>query len=125
MATGDRKAEGIAINQGLFYLGNVINALADGNRHVPYRDHTLTKLLREALGGNSRTLFLACLSPAVSNFEETLNTLRYADRVKQIKNQARSNRSAADEKMHLLRCQVRAPRGDRQAPVVATLLRHP
>jgi hypothetical protein len=75
--------EGIHINVGLLSLGNVINALADDERrakgvkvHVPYRDSKLTRLLQEGLGGNSRTLFLACVSPADTSLDETLNTLR-------------------------------------------------
>jgi hypothetical protein len=69
---------------GLLSLGNVINALADDERrakgvkvHVPYRDSKLTRLLQEGLGGNSRTLFLACVSPADTSLDETLNTLRW------------------------------------------------
>lgn len=76
MATGDRKKEGININLGLFHLGRVIEALtpaegkSDRNRlqHVPYRNHNLTRLLQDSLGGNSHTIFLACVSPADSNF---------------------------------------------------------
>jgi hypothetical protein len=82
-AEGKRKEEGIAINEGLLALGRVINALADeealrkGSRnHVPYRNSKLTRLLQDALGGNSRTLFIACVSPADDNCEETLGTLR-------------------------------------------------
>eukprot|EP00941_MAST-03F_sp_MAST-3F-sp1_P006447 g6447.t1 len=105
-ATGSRMAEGIAINQGLSCLGAVINALAVNRAHVPYRDHKLTLLLKDALGGNSRTLFLACLSPAQSNFSETLSSLRYANKVKSIKNKAVVNRSAAEEKMHRMRLHI-------------------
>lgn len=97
-ATGARRKEGISINKGLLALGNVINALGDDSRakpaaHVPYRDSKLTRMLQEALGGNSRTLFIACVSPAASNFEETLNTLRYANRARNIQNSATVNRS--------------------------------
>ena len=83
-AEGARMKEGIHINVGLLSLGNVINALADDERrakgvkvHVPYRDSKLTRLLQEGLGGNSRTLFLACVSPADTSLDETLNTLRW------------------------------------------------
>ena len=73
--------EGIAINLSLLVLGNVISALGDERRrgvHVPYRDSVLTRLLQDSLGGNSRTLMIACVSPAEINLDETLNTLRCA-----------------------------------------------
>ncbi|MGH0152631.1 UNVERIFIED_CONTAM: hypothetical protein FKN15_053028 [Acipenser sinensis] len=88
-AEGDRLKEGISINKGLLSLGNVISALGDENKkgsHVPYRDSKLTRLLQDSLGGNSHTLMIACVSPADSNMEETINTLRYADRARKIKN---------------------------------------
>lgn len=87
-AVGDRAKEGISINQGLLALGNVISALADDAKYVPYRDSKLTRLLQDSLGGNSQTLMLACVSPSDSNYQETVNTLRYADRAKNIKNRA-------------------------------------
>ncbi|XP_057677097.1 kinesin family member 4 [Corythoichthys intestinalis] len=88
-AEGDRLKEGISINRGLLSLGNVISALGDEskkNAFVPYRDSKLTRLLQDSLGGNSHTLMIACVSPADSNLEETINTLRYADRARKIKN---------------------------------------
>ncbi|KAI9914010.1 hypothetical protein PsorP6_006521 [Peronosclerospora sorghi] len=75
LAEGDRIKEGIQINTGLFALGNVINALSDDMRrhgHVPCRSSKLTRLLQDALGGYSRTLFVACVSPADSDASETL-----------------------------------------------------
>lgn len=93
-AKGTQLKEGVAINSGLFALGNVINALGDekqtGN-FVPYRSTKLTRLLQDALGGNSRTFFLACISPAQDSLNETLNTLRYANRAKNIENKAVRN----------------------------------
>lgn len=82
-AEGQRLKEGIQINSGLFNLGQVINSLADEqklksgvkNVHVPYRNSKLTHLLKDALGGNSQTLFLACVSPAEANEGETYSTL--------------------------------------------------
>jgi kinesin family protein 4/21/27 len=88
-AEGERKKESISINQGLLALGNVICALGDESRkasHVPYRDSKLTRLLQDSLGGNSRTLMIACGSPSDLNYSETLNTLQYANRAKNIKN---------------------------------------
>ncbi|XP_006817088.1 kinesin-related protein 1-like, partial [Saccoglossus kowalevskii] len=101
-ATGDRLKEGSMINQSLTTLGNVIKALADtgsGKKsgHVPYRDSVLTKLLKNALGGNSKTIMIAAISPADINYEETLSTLRYADRAKSIKTKAIVNESPADK----------------------------
>ncbi|KAA3672853.1 uncharacterized protein DEA37_0007820, partial [Paragonimus westermani] len=87
-ATGDRLKEGANINRSLSALGNVISALADGKKVVPYRDSVLTKLLQNALGGNSKTIMIAAISPADINYHETLSTLRYADRAKRIKNTA-------------------------------------
>jgi hypothetical protein len=84
--------EGAAINKSLSALGNVINALAEGKRsHVPYRDSKLTRLLQESLGGNSLTVMIATVSPSVFNMEETLSTLQYANRAKNIKNESRVN----------------------------------
>uniref|UniRef100_A0A8C1UXW6 Kinesin-like protein n=1 Tax=Cyprinus carpio TaxID=7962 RepID=A0A8C1UXW6_CYPCA len=88
-AEGVRLKEGISINRGLLSLGNVISALGDESKKgtfVPYRDSKLTRLLQDSLGGNSHTLMIACVSPADSNIEETINTLRYADRARKIKN---------------------------------------
>jgi len=88
-ATGKRAKEGIDINSGLLALGNVISALGDASKralHVPYRDSKLTRVLQDSLGGNSRTLMIACVSPADRDFVETLNTLRYANRTRNIKN---------------------------------------
>ncbi|PAA86959.1 hypothetical protein BOX15_Mlig023364g1 [Macrostomum lignano] len=90
-AVGDRLREGSNINKSLTTLGLVISALADNSKtkkFVPYRDSVLTWLLKDNLGGNSRTLMVATLSPAGDNYEETLSTLRYADRAKRIVNHA-------------------------------------
>ncbi|XP_058255298.1 kinesin-like protein KIF28 [Hemibagrus wyckioides] len=89
----DRLKEGTAINLSLTTLGNVISALAEvalGKRvvYIPYRDSVLTKLLQSALGGNSRTVMIATLSPADICYEESLSTLRYAERAKRIQNKA-------------------------------------
>eukprot|EP00058_Branchiostoma_floridae_P005007 XP_002590495.1 hypothetical protein BRAFLDRAFT_86166 [Branchiostoma floridae] len=93
-AKGDRLKEGANINKSLTTLGKVIHALAESSQSgskkrkksdfIPYRDSVLTWLLRENLGGNSKTAMIAALSPADINYEETLSTLRYADRAKQI-----------------------------------------
>ncbi|KAJ3722777.1 kinesin domain-containing protein [Lentinula guzmanii] len=94
-AAGERIKEGISINSGLLALGNVISALGDPSRakshtatHVPYRDSKLTRLLQDSLGGNAHTLMIACVSPAEWNAAETVNTLKYANRARNIKNRA-------------------------------------
>ncbi|XP_078741275.1 chromosome-associated kinesin KIF4-like, partial [Lampetra fluviatilis] len=110
-AEGDRLREGININRGLLALGNVISALGEEGaarraHHVPYRDSRLTRLLQDSLGGNSLTLMVACVSPADSNLEETLNTLRYADRARKIKNKPIVNRDPNTAELQMLRQQV-------------------
>ncbi|XP_032679944.1 osmotic avoidance abnormal protein 3-like [Odontomachus brunneus] len=96
-ATGDRLKEAASINLSLSALGNVISALAAGNgRHVPYRDSKLTRLLRDSLGGNARTLMIACVSPSDVDAEETLSTLRYAARARCIKNKPVVNEDPKD-----------------------------
>ncbi|KAL5108371.1 Kinesin-like protein KIF21B [Taenia crassiceps] len=85
-AEGERAKEGIKINYGLLALGNVINALSENQKHVPYRDSKLTRLLCDSLGGNSRTVLIACISPAEIDMSESINTLQYATRAKKIRN---------------------------------------
>ena len=108
-ATGARLKEGCNINKSLLVLGNVINTLADkalGKKKdvlPPYRDSALTRILQNALGGNSKTVMICALSPASINYEETLSTLRYADRAKKIQNKAVVNESEHDKVVRLLR----------------------
>lgn len=107
-AEGERLQEGIKINAGLLALGNVISALGDpcksrAPKHVPYRDSKLTRLLQDSLGGNSMTVMIACVSPAETNTEETLNTCRYADRARKIKNKAVVNRDPITAEVTALR----------------------
>jgi len=108
-AEGQRMKEGIQINKGLLALGNVINALADEEAlkkrekvHVGYRESKLTRLLQDALGGNSQTLFLACVSPAEVNISETLSTLRYANRARNIQNKPVKNTDPLTEELRKL-----------------------
>ena len=108
-ATGARLKEGCNINKSLLVLGNVINTLADkalGKKKdvlPPYRDSALTRILQNALGGNSKTVMICALSPASINYEETLSTLRYADRAKKIQNKAVVNESEHDKVVRLLK----------------------
>ncbi|KAK7311684.1 hypothetical protein RJT34_09974 [Clitoria ternatea] len=107
-ADGTRLKEGIHINKGLLALGNVISALGDEKRrkeggHVPYRDSKLTRLLQDSLGGNSKTVMIACVSPADTNAEETLNTLKYANRARNIQNKAIINRDPVAAQVQTMR----------------------
>ena len=109
MITGDRLKEGCNINKSLLVLGNVITILADkaqGKKKdilPPYRDSVLTRILQNALGGNSKTVMICALSPSSRNHGETLSTLRYADRAKKIQNKAIVNESEHDKTVRLLR----------------------
>lgn len=108
-ATGSTLKEGININRSLLALGNVISALTDETKkasHIPYRDSKLTRILQDSLGGNSRTSMIACCSPAESNYDETLNTLIYASRAREIKNKPVINRDPASQLIAELKVQV-------------------
>ncbi|KAG8577305.1 hypothetical protein GDO81_010135 [Engystomops pustulosus] len=99
-ATGDRAKEGISINCGLLALGNVISALGDQSKkvtHVPYRDSKLTRLLQDSLGGNS---------PSDRDFMETLNTLKYANRARNIKNKVMVNQDRTSQQINALRNEI-------------------
>ncbi|KAF3985634.1 hypothetical protein FT663_04964 [Candidozyma haemuli var. vulneris] len=95
---GARLNEGANINKSLLALGNCINALCDPRRknHVPYRDSKLTRLLKFSLGGNCKTVMIVCVSPSSQHYDETLNTLKYANRAKEIKTKLIRNRQNLD-----------------------------
>jgi kinesin family protein 18/19 len=95
---GERLLEGANINKSLLALGNCINALCDPRRHnhVPYRDSKLTRLLKFSLGGNCKTVMIVCVSPSSRHYDETLNTLKYADRAKRIKTKVIRNEHNLD-----------------------------
>eukprot|EP00041_Stephanoeca_diplocostata_P030025 m.898985 g.898985 ORF g.898985 m.898985 type:complete len:797 (+) comp23676_c0_seq11:175-2565(+) len=97
-AEGQRLQEGIKINLSLSCLGNVINGLVEGKGrgHIPYRNSQLTRLLQDSLGGNSKTVMIANIGPADYNADETINTLRYANRAKNIKNKPKINEDPKD-----------------------------
>ncbi|KAF9114712.1 kinesin-like protein Klp5 [Mortierella sp. AM989] len=90
---GSRMIEGANINKSLLALGNCINALCENKpkSHIPYRDSKLTRLLKFSLGGNCKTVMIACVSPSNQHYEETHNTLRYANRAKNIKTKVTKN----------------------------------
>ncbi|XP_033221972.1 kinesin-like protein KIF18A [Belonocnema kinseyi] len=88
---GARFKEGANINKSLLALGNCINNLADGIKHIPYRESKLTRLLKDSLGGNCQTVMIANISPSSMTYEDTCNTLRYANRAKKIKTNIKKN----------------------------------
>ena len=93
-AEGQEEAN--AINLSLSALGNVISALSDGSKFIPYRNHVLTKLMKDSLGGTAKTLMFVNCSPSVYNEAETKNSLEYATRVKKIKNTVNKNIQCKD-----------------------------
>lgn len=98
--------EGIKINLSLTALGNVISALSEGGRHIPYRDSKLTRLLQDSLGGSAKTMMVAAISPADYNYEETLSTLRYANRAKNIKNKPKINEDPKDTMIREFKAEI-------------------
>ncbi|CAK88258.1 unnamed protein product (macronuclear) [Paramecium tetraurelia] len=108
MAIGKQMEEGININQSLLVLGNVIKTLSDQKKsaHVPYRESKLTRILQDSLGGNSNTYMIACISPSASNYEETINTLKYASRAREIKNKPTQNRDPHAAQIIALKQQI-------------------
>ncbi|XP_041790446.1 kinesin-like protein kif7 isoform X1 [Chelmon rostratus] len=111
--TGERLKESIQINSGLLALGNVIGALGDPKRkgsHIPYRDSKITRILKDSLGGNSKTLMIACISPSSSDFDESLNTLNYAARARNIQNRATVNCKREPDRVEGLEQQIKALR---------------
>lgn len=96
-ATGQRLKEATKINLSLSTLGNVISSLVDGkSTHIPYRNSKLTRLLQDSLGGNSKTVMVANVGPADYNYDESISSLRYANRAKNIKNRAKINEDPKD-----------------------------
>ena len=90
--SGDLRMQAIKINLSLTTLGKVIQHLVDAKAtHIPYRDSQLTRLLQDSLGGNTKTVMIANVGPSSYNYDETLTTLKYANRAKSIKNEVRIN----------------------------------
>lgn len=109
-AEGTRLTEANKINLSLSALGNVISALVDGSKHIPYRDSRLTRLLQDSLGGNARTVMIANFGPADYNYDETVTTLRYANRAKSIKNAPKINESPKDALLRKMQEEIEALR---------------
>ncbi|KAH1113253.1 hypothetical protein J1N35_006631 [Gossypium stocksii] len=95
-SVGDQLKEAQSINKSLSALGDVISALSSGSQHIPYRNHKLTMLMSDSLGGNAKTLMFVNVSPAESNLDETYNSLTYASRVRSIVNDASKNISSKE-----------------------------
>jgi hypothetical protein len=118
--------QGIAINQSLTNLGQVIQTLADNSvlslrkqKRVPYRNSKLTLLLRNSLGGNSKTIMIAALAPSNVNFADTLGTLRYANRTKKIKNKAVVNEDESTKLINGLKAEIEALKSQLQGKMHA------
>ncbi|XP_064422496.1 kinesin-like protein KIF27 [Latimeria chalumnae] len=111
--TGERFKESIQINSGLLALGNVISALGDPKRksaHIPYRDAKITRLLKDSLGGNAKTVMITCISPSSSSFDESLNSLKYANRAKNIRNKPIVNYNPDWDRMDEMELEIKALR---------------
>lgn len=124
----ERMRQGVCINRSLLALGKVIAALSDLKKHtnhIPYRESVLTWLLRESLGGNSRTCMLATITPASCHLEETLSTLRYASQARNIVNRVRINEDPNDRLIRELRAEVEALRALRQEYHRQSLVKSP
>ncbi|PVV04038.1 hypothetical protein BB560_001475 [Smittium megazygosporum] len=109
-STGDRLKEGISINSGLLALGNVISSLGNALKkqlHIPYRNSKLTRLLEDSIGGNSLTLMIACITESKHNYNESLSTLRYANRARNIKNKVViSEQKVGSSEVYSLKMQI-------------------
>ncbi|KAM5258103.1 kinesin-like protein KIF27 isoform 4-T6 [Hipposideros larvatus] len=108
--TGERFKESIQINSGLLALGNVISALGDPRRkssHIPYRDAKITRLLKDSLGGSAKTVMITCVSPCSADFDESLNSLKYANRARNIRNKPTLNFSPESDRMDEMEFEIK------------------
>ncbi|NXX98445.1 KIF27 protein, partial [Centropus bengalensis] len=125
--TGERFKESIQINSGLFALGNVISALGDPKRrsvHIPYRDAKITRILKDSLGGNAKTVMITCISPSSSDFDESLNSLKYANRAKNIRNKPVINYNPAQDRIDEMELEIRLLREALQNQQVSNQCSH-
>jgi kinesin family protein 18/19 len=118
---GIRLVEGAMINRSLLALGNVIVALGKAGSYCNFRDSKLTRLLKDSLGGKCRTVMITCVSPATSSFEETLNSLKYADRAKQIKTKINMSEVKISQEVNAARAQCGGGYGARANMMTARL----
>ncbi|KAM5298984.1 kinesin-like protein KIF27 isoform 2-T2 [Ctenodactylus gundi] len=108
--TGERFKESIQINSGLLALGNVISALGDPRKkssHIPYRNAKITRLLKDSLGGSAKTVMITCVSPSSSDFDESLNSLKYANRARNIRNKPTVNFSPEADRMDEMEFEIK------------------
>ncbi|XP_054666513.1 kinesin-like protein KIF27 isoform X2 [Grus americana] len=125
--TGERFKESIQINSGLLALGNVISALGDPKRksvHIPYRDAKITRILKDSLGGNAKTVMIACISPSSSDFDESLNSLKYANRAKNIRNKPVVNYNPDQDRIDEMELEIRLLREALQNQQVSSQCSH-
>ncbi|KAL3842329.1 hypothetical protein ACJMK2_020357 [Sinanodonta woodiana] len=110
---GDRFKESVHINSGLLSLGNVISALGDPKKkstHIPYRESKITRILKDSLGGNAKTVMICCISPSTASFDESLNALKYANRARNIKNLPIINRDIQSIRFEEMQSEIKALR---------------
>ncbi|KGL80860.1 Kinesin-like KIF27, partial [Tinamus guttatus] len=122
--TGERFKESIQINSGLLALGNVISALGDPKRkgaHIPYRDAKITRILKDSLGGNAKTVMITCISPSSSDFDESLNSLKYANRAKNIRNKPVVNYNPDQDRIDEMELEIKLLREALQNQQVCSL----
>ncbi|XP_004949263.1 kinesin-like protein KIF27 isoform X2 [Gallus gallus] len=125
--TGERFKESIQINSGLLALGNVISALGDPKRksvHIPYRDAKITRILKDSLGGNAKTVMITCISPSSSDFDESLNSLKYANRAKNIRNKPVVNYNPDQDRIDEMELEIRLLREALQNQQVSNQCSH-
>ncbi|XP_077004689.1 kinesin-like protein KIF27 isoform X2 [Tamandua tetradactyla] len=121
--TGERFKESIQINSGLLALGNVISALGDPRRkssHVPYRDAKITRLLKDSLGGSAKTVMITCVSPSSYDFDESLNSLKYANRARNIRNKPMVNFSPESDRIDEMELEIKLLREALQSQQAST-----
>lgn len=114
---GDRFKESIHINSGLLALGNVISALSSNDckkKHIPYRDSKITRLLKDSLGGNAKTLMICCISPSSCNLDESINAVKYASRARFIRNKPIINMDPQTQRFVEMQGEIKALRDELQ-----------
>ncbi|XP_071851636.1 kinesin-like protein KIF27 isoform X2 [Apostichopus japonicus] len=124
---GERFKESVYINSGLLSLGNVISALGDPKRkatHIPYRDSKITRMLKDSLGGNAKTCMITCISPSSVNFDETLNSLKYSNRARNIRNKPTVNHDRQSSRIAAMQTEIQALRDELQRHQLGTAATH-
>ncbi|XP_078008796.1 kinesin-like protein KIF27 isoform X2 [Phascolarctos cinereus] len=122
--TGERFKESIQINSGLLALGNVISALGDPRKkgtHIPYRDAKITRILKDSLGGNAKTVMITCINPSSSDFDESLNSLKYANRARNIRNKPIVNYNPDWDRMDEMEFEIKLLREALQSQQASSL----